>query len=227
MRYPVPSVRVVSAFVPIPGFGRDETWYAERGTLFDSLDAPHTLYREEVNGLVLKEIVAGYPTARVAVADNPSKNTLDYHAVQHEKSRWLHRAGKENSDADVLVWIDYGITHQPGVTAEIVNEFLGRVRADDRSTQAVTMPGCWDKQWPIDDQNPCWRFCGSLVICPRYLTFRFHSASIFAAEDRLINDNLVSWEVNTWAAVEHRNTLPIRWYPGDHNSTQFTNYPHT
>jgi hypothetical protein len=34
----------------------------------------------------------------------------------------------------------------------------------------------------------------------------------------------LSWDMNTMAYVELLEALPVRWYPANHDQTQFTNY---
>jgi hypothetical protein len=32
------------------------------------------------------------------------------------------------------------------------------------------------------------------------------------------------WDMSSWAYAELLNILPMRWYPGNHDETQFTGY---
>ena len=41
-------------------------------------------------------------------SQNPAKDTLGYHAIQHQKTQWLDRTSHE-FESDVLVWLDFGI----------------------------------------------------------------------------------------------------------------------
>src|SRR5438045_5873682 len=72
-----------------------------------------------------------------SVADNPQKNTLAYHCVQHQKFGWLLKAQMLNPQAKTFVWTDYGIGHVPGVTPAVVNDFMAGVRVGD-----FAIPGC-------------------------------------------------------------------------------------
>ena len=41
----------------------------------------------------------------------------------------------------------------------------------------------------------------------------------------LLDNNHVTWDVNTWARVEENHPeLPIWWYKADHDVSMFTNY---
>jgi FkbM family methyltransferase len=153
------------------------------------------------------------------VADNPKKNSLAYHVVQHQKTAWLVSALETNPLADVLVWLDYGIFHVPGVTADVIDDFLGRVAARCE----IAIPGCHVVSSASID-SPDWRFCGGSLVVPRELVLAFHEAVREVTLERLAKTGRVTWEVNDWAEVERRKLLPIRWYKAGHDATMFTNY---
>jgi len=156
--------------------------------------------------------------------DNPKKNTLAYHAVQHEKLAWLAKAAELHPEADVLAWIDYGVFHLPSVTPLMISDYL-KVAACEHE---IAIPGCWDEafaaQWSPDENYPFWRFCGGAFVCHRSHVAAFHTAVREAALARLDKTGFVTWEVNDWRKVEESRTLPIRWYHADHDHTMFTNY---
>jgi len=209
--------KIVTGFIPIPGHPREKSEYESLGARLASLPAPRRAFLDDdLASCWLSRFLEGRPPVTHSAHDNPRKNTLDYHAVTHQKSEWLRRAAAEDADTDVFVWIDYGIFHLPGVTEEVILDFLGRV--DDRE---LAIPGCWPKG-PVDDQNPCWRFCGAVVVCPRPRVWAFDEAVKREAERHVRATNNVSWEVNTWARAE-LSGLPVRWYPADHDRTMFTN----
>lgn len=152
-------------------------------------------------------------------SQHPAKDTLDYHVIQHQKTRWLAQATRECS-SDVLVWIDFGIFHLPGITAELIADFAGRVR-DDR----IAMPGCWPAQHRTVLDHPNWRFCGSVVVCPAALAPWLHLVCVDAFRGILDLHRKVSWEVNTWAVAESTGRLPLRQYHATtHDARMFTEY---
>jgi hypothetical protein len=159
-----------------------------------------------------------------STADNPAKNSLAYHIVQAEKSELIADAAELVPGADVIVWIDLGIFHLPGMTAGVIEDFMARAAAEE----AIAIPGCWERNYQYDDRYPMWRFCGGLLVVPRE-----HAAALAAVmrdecKRHLRETGNLSWEVNTLARVEQRYPdLPIRWYKADHNSSMFTNYQAT
>jgi hypothetical protein len=213
------SLKVVTGYVPLADHPRSAQEYGALGERLRELKAPVQPFYQAVTSCWLYKMIEALPfTPQWAVADNPKKNTLAYHCVNHEKFRWLYEASRMDQEPDVFVWLDYGIMHVPGVTPSVINEFLERVRKDD-----LAIPGCWPVG-QIDDSHPCWRFCGGLMVVPR--------ASIQPLKNLIqamvmLHVNVtkhVTWEVNSLARAEQTGKVPIRWYQADHNETMFTNY---
>ena len=214
-------IRVVTGFVPIEGHPRSMAEYSELGKGLRAIRAPFKAFYNTVEDcwLYKKLQEAGAYHLTHSMGDNPAKNTLAYHIVQHQKTDWLGAASIIDPSATVFVWLDYGILHVPGVTVDVINTFLNQVKDDD-----FAIPGCWGPERPSDDSYPSWRFCGGLMIVPRKYLRRFSNEF----QDRTMrNINLkrnVTWEVNDLARVEKYGSLPIRWYQADHNETMFTGY---
>ena len=154
-----------------------------------------------------------------SVADNPNKNTLFYHEVQHQKFEWMLKAVEANNWSEVIVWLDWGICRL--IPIERINAMLERLHTD----QKIYLPGCWPPHPYINDANPCWRFCGGLMIVPRKQVKPFTLAAMSVAMQQIITTKHVTWEVNTMARVEQERLLPIEWYGADHNSSMCDNYP--
>ena len=128
------------------------------------------------------------------------------------------QAADENPDADILVWIDYGIFRLPGVTNQAIYEFTEKL-----NDKAIYAPGCWDKPAVIETTFPNWRFCGSVLAVPRKMVDQLDFACRVVARQHIVKTNNVDWEVNTWARVEaSRKHLPLHWYKADHNGSMFT-----
>lgn len=218
------KVLVVTGFVPIPGHPRAASKYLELGRrLTEIKQAPVQVFQQDLDDTWLHKLIARHPSPIThAIADNPAKNTIAYHCVQHQKTAWMVEGAALWPDADVIVWIDYGILHLPDVTVAMIDDMLTRARTETQ----IAMPGCWPSTnlERIDLSYPCWRFCGGAVVCHRAHLARFDQMVREDVEDRIRRTRHVSWEVNTWARVEARGELPIRWYAADHNRTMFTEY---
>src|SRR5215831_530930 len=220
-------ITVVSAFIPIPDHPRSELEYdtlgkkllgIEHRVMFAKGDVQHCWLHEHL------ETEYGLDTSRFSysIADNPRKNSLSYHIIQAQKTEWLEIALYVDPFADVFVWIDYGIFHVPGVTAEIIDAFLDRAESE----QAIAIPGCWQKgQNPYDDNWPHWRFCGGVMVVPRKFISAFNFAMKLEYKRWLKETGNISWEVNTLTRLERRDPeFPVWHYFADHDKTLFTNY---
>ncbi len=76
-----------------------------------------------------------------------------------------------------------------------------------------------------DDNYPCWRFCGSVMIVPRADTHRMFQLRRHYTRVYVRMMHRVTWEVNLLARMEpFLRKVGLRWYAADHNVTQFTRY---
>jgi hypothetical protein len=219
---------VVTGYVKIPGHPRSRDEYERLGTELQKITAaPILATRGELDlaSCWLTSLIrlSDFSDVTHSAGDNPGKNTLSYHVVQHQKTAWLWEAASlAESKIDVLVWVDYGIFSQPGITVDVIDAFLRRIIAIDKLNE-IFIPGAWERSNDRSD-TPDWHFCGSLLIMPRAHAYAFHKAVHNVTLARLVATRHVTWEINDWAAVERQEVLPIRWYKGDHNETQFANF---
>lgn len=214
------KVKLITGYVPIGGHPRTS---AEYGALGEKLAQVRSVplkafYRSLSNCWLYQWAMAQRSPITPEEGDNRAKNSLAYHAVNHQKTEWLAQAAVEDPYPDVFVWIDYGIFHLPGVTAEIIEDFAARIAEND-----LAIPGCWNRAI-VPQHDPCWRFCGSVLICPRPLVAPLAAGVMSTALKHMKLSRRAEWEVNTWARLEQTDRLPIRWYKADHNSTLFTAY---
>jgi hypothetical protein len=220
----------ITAYVPIPGHPRSADSYHHLAVPLHNLafEAPLLSRQETLENCwlykYLHEFYGDPPDVTHSVADNPQKNSLAYHIVQAQKTQFLMEAAEAvGQQPDVYVWIDYGIFHIPGMTPAIIKDFL--VRADGEQT--IVIPGCWGPDYVYNDQHPCWRFCGGVMVVPRRYLREFDAAMKHEYAYALRERNHVSWEVNMLAQVEQHHDLPIWWYHADHDASMFTNYQRT
>ena len=220
----------ITAYVPIPDHPRTPDEYHHLAVPLHNLafEMPLLSRMETLENCWLYQYIGhtygGYPPKNLthSVADNPKKNSLAYHIVQAQKTEFLVDAAEAiGMQPDVYVWIDYGIFHVPGVTPQIIKEFLFRARDE----QTIAIPGCWGENYIYDDLQPCWRFCGGVMVVPRDYVVALDNAMKQEYADWMRRRHNVSWEVNMLAQVERKHPeLPIWWYQADHNETIFTNY---
>lgn len=160
------------------------------------------------------------PTVAQGPGCNPKKDTLDYFIILAQKTEWLRIAYENDPLADKYIWMDYGIYHQDGFTEDLVADFL---KLADNSFSTIDMPGLWGRA-TVSDTEPCWRFLGSMFVCPAEQVLNLDLAVKAEYARQLLEHNIVLWDVNNWARVELQDRLPIRWYGAGHNSSMLTNY---
>jgi hypothetical protein len=226
-------ITVVSAFIPIPGHPRSEEEYHQLAAPLREMQhdrVPLMIAHGDIKDCWLFDHLCGrydMDTSQFSysVDDNPQKNSLAYHIVQAQKTEWLELAATMDCLSDVFVWIDYGIFHVPGVTVRVLEEFFKRVEGE----KAIAIPGCWEHgEFSYDDNHPCWRFCGGVMVVPRKYVRPLNLAMKREYVRWLEENHNISWEVNTLARVEWLEPdLPFWWYKADHNQTLFTNYKAT
>lgn len=216
------TIQVVTGYVPIQSHPRVASEYGALGEkMFGPLAQKGVMvtpFYETLGECWMWRACQMVKKLSHSVGDNPAKNTLAYHCVQHQKFAWLLKAAIKFPMADTLVWMDYGIAHVPGVTPEVVSNFLDRIQPDD-----FAIPGCWRReQMILNDFFPCWRFCGGVIVLPRNRVHKVYKTIKRTVLNHIQRTGNVTWEVNTLAEAEPQ--LPVRWYQADHNETMFTGY---
>lgn len=221
------KTRVVLGYVRLEDHPRSPATYEALGQrLSDALgDHPLAVYYERVADLWMTKFIESLPPMQPplkwAQADNPQKNSLEFHCVQHQKFAWLERAANEDQESSTFIYMDYGIFSQPGMSAEVIRSFLRRVRKND-----FAFPGCWPATLdPISDEYPSWRFLGSLMVVPRGEIRRL--VECMQAMTRLYIRTMkkVPFEVSMMARIEPLlKKTNFRWFLANHDASQFSNY---
>lgn len=216
---------VITGYVPIEGHPRGADEYGRLGEQLGAAISPvaplKAFYTLLPRCWYWKAIWEAGGTITHAQYNNPEKNTIAYHAVNHQKTEFIAEASRVYSDVDVFAWIDYGIFTVPGVTTEVLQNFVQRIE----DPKSVVIPGCWpDIPNTINDEEPCWRFCGGALVVPRPLAVDFHEKFKDATLRTFWRTKHVTFEVNDLARLEKHGHVPMLWYHGDHNETMFDNY---
>lgn len=138
-----------------------------------------------------------------------------------QRYEWMRMAKELHPDVDVFAWVEYTVFKQRNVREKVIVDFADSL--ESKFYDAISLPGIWDKK-PIDDKFAHWRFAGSVWACPRkYVADVAHSIKTVATLRTKLTGK-ISWDMNTMAFVELLDILPIRWYYGNHDETQFTNF---
>jgi len=206
------SLRLVTAYVPLDCDNRSEGAYHELGRELQSLRLPLTVFHQTLAETWLAE---HYESVGCPVRSG-GKDSLAYHCVQHEKSRWLLRAMR-GWPSETVAWIDYGILHNPKIKPADV---LAWVRAVSESPPSkITAPSCQPLH-ASPDEAINWSLCGGLIAMPARNVLWFHDKCQLYAKT-----GDPTWEVNTWAKVAIERAEMFCLYPANHDQTMFHNYP--
>lgn len=204
---------VVTGYVPLPCGHRTSEEYAALGGRLMDVCRNAVAFRSTLANCWLAQVLQG----RGHHVSPAGKDSAAYHCVQHEKTAWLAKASRLDSDA-TLVWLDYGLLHLPSVRPDHVVEFLRAIAA--RPPNRITAPGCYPLRPTADDRSVDWSFCGGVLALPSRDAAWFHDQCVAQRQW-----DPPTWEVNTWAAVARRHPDRFAIYMADHNETMLTRYP--
>lgn len=212
------TAKIVTAYVALNGNPdrRSDATYRELGKRLTDMDVPIRAFVD----FPLEDCWL-WPHLQTLANAPRSTDLAAYHAVQYSKVQWMRLAAQEDPAPDVFVWVDYGIFHHDGMQEGCIELLLEA--ADD---QTIAMPGKVPKNSYFMRQRnvPHWRFCGSVMVCPRRYLQPLDEAIREVALEGLAKHGSISWEVNTWAEVELQEQLPIRQYQAGDGPAMFLNY---
>lgn len=138
-----------------------------------------------------------------------------------QRYEWMRIAKEQHPEVDVFAWIEYTVLKQRNVTEQVLSNFITTIESN--YYDSISLPGMWEKK-PVDDRFAHWRFAGSAWVCPaKYIDNLARSIKTIATLRTELTGK-ISWDMNTMAFVELLDILPIRWYYGNHDETQFTNF---
>src|SRR5258708_2804770 len=157
------SSMLVTGYVPIANHPRKPEEYdklAEKiADISDLLPQPPYFIQHPIERCWLYNFIkwSGIEPTH-SVADNPAKNSMAYHIVQHQKVVWLVQAAFNVPDVDVLCWVDVGIHSAPGINNAIIAD---AIMAAQNET-SIVIPGCWSREQGklAADSQVNWRYCG-------------------------------------------------------------------
>jgi hypothetical protein len=226
---------VVTGFIDIGSQVRSTAEYMALGERLLQLGLPTVLYLDESLTVDAPPQTTVIPTRfadcwlagrvpkdiRLPAGVNAAKDTLDYLITIHQKSRWIADAFA-HTDADLVVWIDFGCMHVPCVGPQEVAAFYARLPCARRDV--ITVASMWGPPiMPVNLDSPAWHAVGGVFIVPRQLADRFASL-VEQAAARLIESGRLAWEINTWAIVWRDHPELFVGYPCDFNASLFEGF---
>jgi hypothetical protein len=111
---------------------------------------------------------------------------------------------------DTLAWVDFGMMK----LIRDPDSFFAKLNTIYIPSKIV-LPGCVEKG-DVSLDRVHWRFAGTLFFSSKKTITAFHELNNAFLKD-LARKNIITWEVNVWALLEHMNPSTIQWYMSDHN----------
>lgn len=149
----------------------------------------------------------------IKVADNPRKNTLDYHIINSAKIEFLERASLIYPNINRFSWVDFGISHfmqDPSLTCKKLAKL-------NELPNGIVAPGA--HKLPSGSLDyPDWHFCGSFLSGDRQ-SIQTMSQLFRKAIFKLLP--VATWEINVWSYMESQMGWCPIVYPGNHNDSIF------
>ena len=143
--------------------------------------------------------------------------------MQNQKMEWVRSAYADNPvEADVYVWIDYGVLKQQGMSKEVITRFIQKVIAFP-PTDKIISPGLRDLD-KEDHQHSWERFTGALHVIPRQFVTKMALAMADEATAMIRQTNRLWFETDTLVHLERRNELPFQHYRCWWGASIFENY---
>lgn len=172
----------------------------------------------------------GLPAANPRALDRfvTDKEHVRSNLIQHSPVQWVAKAyARDPFDTDVFVWMGYSLLKQGAftgkpITEDHVSNFLDA--CEKYPFNDIPFPGILPRA-PVNPHGDNWRFCGSTVIFPRRYLDRIVK-SYFAKMRQFVHTyDAIPLDLAIWPEVERDSGLPWRFYKGEYDATQLTNFP--
>lgn len=155
---------------------------------------------------------------KVAYNGNILKDTKEYMYVQHTKIECIKDATDKNVfNTEYFAWIDFGIYH---IIKNIESPVLQNIATSQFRKDKIIIPGCKGKG-NLYTLGICWRFCGGFFIGHKNACIDMYNRYKTFLPIFIEKYNLLTWEVNLWAAMEYETDWRTYWYLADHNDSIF------
>ena len=155
-------------------------------------------------------LVSLFPTStKLPDCRSPSKDTLEYMILMNSKVQLIKNAAAI-ANTETLAWVDFGMMK----LIRDPDSFFAKLNTLYIPSKIV-IPGCVEKG-VVSLDRVHWRFAGTLFFSSKKTISAFYELNKAFLED-LARKNVITWEVNVWAFLEHMNPSSIHWYMSDHN----------
>lgn len=160
---------------------------------------------------------------------NAEKDTAEFMWVIMAKTEFLEKAIHMDAFCDqssTYAWIDFSLSYV-FKTPEITLSFLQTLGNTELELDTVYIPGCWGEKQTYDfHQRILWRFCGGLLLGDKTNLLKMNRlAKQHMPEFLHTFQGTLTWEVNYWAWLEHRDYFHPTWCYSDHDDWMILGIP--
>jgi hypothetical protein len=145
---------------------------------------------------------------------NVKKDNEDYLKLMNNKIYFVEEV-MNKYDYDYYSWIDFRIFHIFNDT-NIINTKFKKLANTYHFSKSAYFPGAYNtprSSMIIEEIN--WRFLGGFFMISK------SKIKTLVDETTKLLESLpkLTWEVNIWSVLEHKNLFNFGWYEGDHNES--------
>ena len=167
----------------------------------------------------------------IPIVTNIKKDTKNYMILMNAKSEFVYNATLSNPfNTTHFAWIDFGICHildTLNTNLDTINTMLSNlynVSKLNLKDNFLLFPSCFSKdesrlRMHNIDKTINWRFCGGLFIGDKISIKDMHFRMLDKIPLFIQKTNVIVWEVNIWAWLEHSYDWNVDSYIADHNYT--------
>jgi glycosyl transferase family 25 len=164
-------------------------------------------------------------------------DTLNFLILMNSKTEFVYNATLINPfNTEHFAWIDFNIFHIITDIENIKNK-LYLFGYSHLKQNFLVAPGCWSKEHSkqiINNNNDNnnnntnnitskihWRFCGGFIIGDKKSIQHMHLLMTKELPNFIKHSgkNIIAWEVNVWAWIEHNYDWNIDYYIAGHDNT--------
>lgn len=154
------------------------------------------------------------------------KDSRNFMILMNSKTEFLKRAIENNIyNTRHFAWIDFGI--KKIISDPSTFDMLAGIDQFEFKDNCLIMPAIHEQNMIniCGYNNVCWRFAGGFFLGDSTSLLNFHKLYETHFYELIINNNILTWEVNIWAVFENLGLIRPTLYFADHNDTIIGKFP--
>lgn len=148
------------------------------------------------------------------------KDTRNFMILMNSKTEFIKRAIENNVyNTRRFAWIDFGI--KKVIIDPSTFDVLVTIDKAELSDNCLIMPSIQEQNniHLCGFDNVCWRFAGGFFLGDSTSLLNFHRLYETYFHQLIIDNNILTWEVNIWALFENKGLLMPTVYYANHDDS--------